>query len=749
MQMAETGEKRAKAATKDSKMNRIAAWIMVGIIAVSLVIGIEIWREYRDSIIDQQKQQMYLNVEGLGENLELFIEEYLADLDGLYQTAVGRGHGELDWQVLQEYVNTHSLFVYDVIVEDGQGAVIKSVTGHQIGQVYSSNQIDAANMLLLADLEDGQKYLILRKELDTGAISTVIDLERYYAKMIQGLRIGSSGYLVVKDADGIILMHPERGQWGIDVISGRLKMYQNLDLESLSGMIDHQKQGLAGVEEYYSYWWLKPGYPRVKKICAYVPVQIGTDFLVLSEVMDYDDIFIPVAQGVLRLLLLFIVIFILLGAMVLYMAHLMLQRRRDEEKITYLTELNQILEEMHRSEETIAHQQRLQIMGTMTGGIAHEFNNLLTPIMGYADLLMMDLPEDSEEYENALEIYEASAKAKEIIQQISSFSRKNMETIFKISNAAKCINRALKMVRSICPANIRLTEDIRLRSESILCNETQINQVILNICVNAFHAIGHQEGEVRIGAAAAAREELVKEKEAAGAERSYLSGWSIPETWKEYIHITVEDNGCGMSEEVLNQIFDPFFTTKKGGKGTGLGLALAEQVIRSHKGYLCAESRQGEGSRFHIYLPVNSQKEPGQEEELNWGEEKGAEDAKLLRLLIVDDNAKVLRLLDKAAASLPVFLKGCITFEEARQELKQQPDFDVLVVDQEIYGKSAVDFCMSVHGEYPEIKKIIMADRVTREIAEAKQRGVIDDYIDKPVSIQAILESYRSILNKL
>ena len=101
----------------------------------------------------------------------------------------------------------------------------------------------------------------------------------------------------------------------------------------------------------------------------------------------------------------------------------MLQRKKDTEQIAYLTELNRLLEEMHQSEEAIAHQQRLQIMGTMTGGIAHEFNNLLTPIMGYAELLMADLDEECEGYDSASEIYEASVKAKEIIQQISSLSR--------------------------------------------------------------------------------------------------------------------------------------------------------------------------------------------------------------------------------------------------------------------------------------------------------------------------------------
>ena len=150
--------------------------------------------------------------------------------------------------------------------------------------------------------------------------------------------------------------------------------------------------------------------------------------------------------------------------------------------------------------ETIAHQQRLQIMGTMTGGIAHEFNNLLTPIMGYAEFLMMDLPEGSDNYDSAKEIYDASVKAKEIIQQISSLSRKNMETAFKTLDADRVFKRALKMVRSVCPDNIELKENINLPGVTIVGNETQLNQVILNIGVNAIHAIGHETGEIEVSA---------------------------------------------------------------------------------------------------------------------------------------------------------------------------------------------------------------------------------------------------------
>lgn len=702
---------------------------MAAVLIIFCFLTFGIWNDYKDAIINNQKMQMLLTTQSMGENLKVFIEGYQADLNTIYDIEEEnfRKTGNRDWSMIGDYVSNHRRFVYDVIVEDKRGDMIKSMKGYGVVKTYSVTPISRSEQFLQCKLENGDLYLVLKREIpDVGSISIVINERNYYKSLVSKIRLGTNGYVVIKDSSGIILAHPQEQQWGINVISGRKEMFPGVDLTSLKQMIDKQNRGEEGVSEYFSYWWVDPGVPEVKKISAYSPVQIGDGFLVISAVIDYNDIYIPVAAGFFKLGLVFFCAMAIVLGLVIYIGDLRVQKRKDTEQITYLLELNKILEEIHQSEETIAHQQRLQIMGTMTGGIAHEFNNLLTPIMGYAELLMLDLPEQSENHDNATEIYEASTKAKEIIQQISSLSRKNMETAFKNLQGEKVLKRAIKMVSSVCPPNIHLIESFTLQEECFLGNETQMNQVILNICVNAIHAIGHREGTICVSCQTVDREDLAQYK---------LS--TLPEGWDHYIRIDVEDDGEGMSDEVLKQIFDPFFTTKKNGKGTGLGLSLVEQIIHSHKGYVFAESTLGKGSIFHMYLPVNEQKE--REEEI-----KLVDGGPVLRILIVDDNPKVLRLLEKSFSRLDVPLTSCMDFEEARKILKEQ-EVAAVVTEQYVRGKSGVDFCMSLQGPYPGVIRIVMADRVTKELVEAKKRRMIDEYIDKPVSDSAILKAVMNL----
>lgn len=714
---------RGREYMKKNKKTLIAA-IPLFLIVILVFAGFGVWKKYRDTLMQNQEEQMLLTTRILSENMAMSAEEYEESLSFLAKTAENRPQDEAK-QLYREFIDTQTSFITNLYLEDEQGKLSERVKDVQIVSSQLLTQSSAKNSIYMEKDTDGKIYNVYKRILKDGRkICLMIDAEKYYQKLISGIHIGTNGYIVVKDAEGTIIMHPKKEQWGIPVIAGRKKMYPDLDYSSLEKMIEDQKKRKEGISHYYSYWWTNEERPRVQKISAYSPVQIGDSFWVVSAVIDYDDLYEPIAEGFLKMVCIFVGILLAAGIAVVLFGRVMRDMRRAVREINDLKELNEQLEKMHRSEQSIAHQQRLQIMGTMTGGIAHEFNNFLTPIMGYAELLMMELPEGSEEQDSAKEIYEASEKAKDVVRQISSLSRKNVETVYKNISIKKFMTRAERMMESVCTPLIHMESEFRVDDEMILGNATQLNQVLLNVCVNAVHAIGKNQGNIRISCHSEEKEKLAQ-----GVIEK------LSDVWKKYIHIQVKDNGCGMDKETLRQIFDPFFTTKKGGEGTGLGLALAEQIITSHKGYIYAESKKGEGSTFHIYLPVlDTEHMPQIVQNIP---------RKDYRIVVADDNAKVLQLLKKNFEKIGIQIQTCMKREELQKCLEQQ-EADVLVVDETMEDCSGVDFCMSLAGRYPDMLKFIIIDGVSREVAEARQKGIIDGYVEKPVSDTAILEAIRN-----
>lgn len=712
---------------KKNKKTLIAA-IPLFLIVILVFAGFGVWKKYRDTLMQNQEEQMLLTTRILSENMAMSTEEYEESLSFLAKTAENRPQDEAK-QLYREFIDTQTSFITNLYLEDEQGKLSESVKDVQIVSSQLLTQSSAKNSIYMEKDTGGKIYNVYKRVLKDGRkICLMIDAEKYYQKLISGIHIGTNGYIVVKDAEGTIIMHPKKEQWGIPVIAGRKKMYPDLDYSSLEKMIEDQKKRKEGISHYYSYWWTNEKRPRVQKISAYSPVQIGDSFWVVSAVIDYDDLYEPIAEGFLKMVCIFVGILLAAGIAVVLFGRVMRDMRRAVREINDLKELNEQLEKMHRSEQNIAHQQRLQIMGTMTGGIAHEFNNFLTPIMGYAELLMMELPEGSEEQDSAKEIYEASEKAKDVVRQISSLSRKNVETVYKNISIKKFMTRAERMMESVCTPLIHMESEFCVDDEMILGNATQLNQVLLNVCVNAVHAIGKNQGNIRISCHSEEKEKLAQ-----GVIEK------LSDVWKKYIHIQVKDNGCGMDKETLRQIFDPFFTTKKGGEGTGLGLALAEQIITSHKGYIYAESKKGEGSTFHIYLPVlDTEHMPQIVQNIP---------RKDYRIVVADDNAKVLQLLKKNFEKIGIQIQTCMKREELQKCLEQQ-EADVLVVDETMEDCSGVDFCMSLAGRYPDMLKLIIIDGVSREVAEARQKGIIDGYVEKPVSDTAILEAIRNRANQ-
>lgn len=687
-----------------------------------LATGVYIWRSYRNDLMQNQKDQLLLVTQTAGETLEVTFSQYRESLDVLCRLD-GVYNGENN--AYRSYLESHSLAA-DICWMDEDNQILRSMNGLSLQKPVSLGFIDENCAVSQYTGDDGRHYLCFRGPLKDGqALCLVIDEDAYYTDLMSGLRIGTNGYLLVKTASGTIVMHPDPAQWGIEVIEGRQELYPGIDLSSLSAMVDQQIAESSGIFEYYSYWWTNPELPRVKKISAHVHADMGDDFWVVSAVVDYSDFYTPIADGVSKLTLVFVAASTILAGLFLYIGKLLRDRHRNSHEIAYLRELNDTLEELHRHEENIAHQQRLQVMGTMTGGIAHEFNNFLTPIMGFAELLMADLPAESDAYDSAREIYEASDKAKEVVRQISAMSRKSVETVYRCILVKKELKRTLKMIDSVCPPQVRLESELELGDEAILGNRTQLDQVLLNLCVNAIHAIGAEEGVLTIRAKGIEREALA----------ALLPGERLSGDWTEYVQIDIADTGCGMDGEVLRHIFEPFFTTKKSGEGTGLGLSLADQIVRAHRGYLSVDSSLGRGSTFHLFLPVLEQS--AADEPLRWGQ------AQKPRLVVADDNVKVLELLEASFGKLGLSIAACGKKEAVLRRLEQS-GADALAIDQSLEDGDGIEFCMSIQGKYPGTIKLLMVDSVTREVVEARRRGIIDGYVQKPVSDTTLLETIRN-----
>lgn len=268
---------------------------------------------------------------------------------------------------------------------------------------------------------------------------------------------------------------------------------------------------------------------------------------------------------------------IILLTLAIYMARCTAKVYREADA---LRKKNEAIEELNRKMQDLAHHQRLETIGTLTSSIAHEFNNLLTPIMGYSMMALEQLPEGEEElYDQILEIYNASNKAKSIISRLNDLARKNNSSAFRLVSVDDVVHKTLDVATPAKPPKVQVRQDLNCWDQRIHANEIQLNQMLLNLILNSFHAMEKEGGVLTIRT-------------------------SIDE---EHLQIRVEDTGCGIPEELLPQIFEPFLTTKDAGKGTGLGLAIVKQVVEDHEGQIAVYSKVGEGTTVQVSLPRNSE----------------------------------------------------------------------------------------------------------------------------------------------
>jgi len=240
----------------------------------------------------------------------------------------------------------------------------------------------------------------------------------------------------------------------------------------------------------------------------------------------------------------------------------------------------------------LRHAQKLESLGTLAGGVAHEFNNVLQPILLYTELALEDLPDDSPIAENMARVRELAVRARGLSQQILTFGRIGNESEFREVMVIPVVEEAITMIRALLPATVDIRFEVEGELGTVRGDPAQIQQLIVNLCNNAFQALSAPGGHIRVSLG---RESVTEEK---ASRHPNLR----PE---EYAVLEVADTGHGMDAETLERVYEPFFTTQDVGEGTGLGLSVVHGIVMRHDGEIALQSAPGAGTQIKVYLPIN------------------------------------------------------------------------------------------------------------------------------------------------
>ncbi len=381
-------------------------------------------------------------------------------------------------------------------------------------------------------------------------------------------------------------------------------------------------------------------------------------------------------------------------------------------------------------ERQLQQSQKMESIGTLAGGIAHDFNNILFPIMGYTEMLIKDLPMDSPMQKSLDRIYAGALRAKNLVQQILTFSRQETCELkpVKIQNA---VIEALKLIRASIPATINITQDIRTDCGMVRADPTQIHQIVMNLATNAWHAMKNTGGKLTIS---------LKKIKLRKPEIYTIDSKIIP---GDYVCLTIGDTGTGMDKTVLGKIFDPFFTTKQKGKGTGMGLSVVHGIVRNMGGGIKVETEPERGTEFKVYLPVvkSSVKEKFVEnkDKLQGGTE---------RILLVDDEEYIITMETEMLEKLGYQVTSSSSSINALEIFRASPNkVDMVITDMAMPNMSGDELSMQLIKIRPDIP-ILLCTGFSETMSEKQAISLgIKGFLFKPVLMNDLALKIRKILD--
>lgn len=398
-------------------------------------------------------------------------------------------------------------------------------------------------------------------------------------------------------------------------------------------------------------------------------------------------------------------------------------------QIQDVTDRRRVEEALRKNERALRQSQKMEAIGSLAGGIAHDFNNILTPILGYTEMALLSTPQGANVRAHLDEIRKASHRAKGLVKQILAFSRQSGNEALPVRMGA-IVNEVRMLLKGSTPPNVELRCSTRLERDIVLADPTQIHQVIMNLCSNAFYAMREKGGVLELSL------------------KSVLVGSNVREALSRlnpgaYVDLIIRDTGCGMDKKTMDRIFEPFFTTKKPGEGTGMGLAVAHGIVSGLNGTIYVESEVGKGSVFHVVLPLAIQ------ETEQVAEQAEPPPSGSGTVLFVDDEGDIVAMAEQMLSSLGYTAVVCRGSHEALRVFQQDAQrFNLVITDQMMPGMTGIEMVKEMRRTRRDLP-VIMCTGFSRSISEQELAECqISEVVMKPIVLRQLAEAMRRALGQ-
>ena len=684
--------KRLLDSLNETQIRRLMALATVLLSVVMITVDAVSYDRYRKNLITTEQGQLLTIAQITAASLDRYLEQELKSIDLCFGGVPKEGDvfnpESLNSQIRRLLDSSKGLY---------RSCVVKPAAAAASWQEEQDKQTEQYEATIISKhlADTGWYEMVISRRVETtdGPVTLLLsmDLNYVYRKIVAPVHIGDGGYSVVKDSDLAIIMHHAKSQIGMDALYDREEQYPDLDLSSLKEWLELQRRQNEGIGILDSYVWDDPELSPVRRIVAYTTIDIQNEHWIINSTLPIEEVSGPLKLMLLTmaaLTALFLLIITLITTAVTRALTLSVAQKKE---IEYLKEINRGNELIASKNDEIRHYQRVQSLGMMSSHIAHEFNNYLTPVMVYGEMLLED-EEISEDNRTMLgEMMKSVDQAAKLSRELLDFSRMDAGGRNVPLNLTADTEEAAAVLRQLVPRKIHFSAELSDQPAWLMGREGMMQHILMNLGKNAFHAMEETD------------------------DKNLRVSYSVE---GDSAVLSISDTGCGIPADKLKDIFEPFYTTKGSSQGTGLGLSVVRSLTENTGGRVEVKSVPGKGTTFTLRFPVKR-------DEAQLRAQRRASSAN--NIICVCQSRESISSWRKWLDSLGAHIE--YTSKEAAVAVRMQENAsvcDLLILEEELSSMSGIELAQIVRRSNPELLITILARQASAELKRCLDNRVID-----------------------